>query len=226
MSWRFGTQEAIEVTATSSGVSDALDTRGDACLSFTASISNLSGTGVSIQFDLEASDDTINWNQVHSTRQLTTIGAQRISGVRITAKYYRYRWTLLGSTPSATFLITTTLKNYLPIRTGSQFRYNDLDMKSENAVSTLYNAFSNTEVSISVVRPEDTSTVAGIIIQVSEDGINWHNGTGEFLLSSGETISQSFSGNAHRFYRVQVATPAVSGSTSIAHVLCSSTGGA
>ena len=226
MSWRFGTQEEIINTVESSGNSGSLDTKGHGCLSFTGNVTAISGSGASIQFDLEASDDAVSWNQVHSTRQITAVGNQRLSGVRITARYYRYRWTVLGTTPSISFTLTSTLKDYLPVRTGSQFRYGDLDLKTTNAVSSAYSSFSNTEISISAIRGNDSLTAATIIIEASLDSTNWHTESGNIQILPGQAINSTISGNAYRFYRLKTITPAVGVGAILADVLYTSTGGA
>lgn len=213
-------------TETASGASDTFDTSGFGQVSFTANLTAISGSGAYIQFELQASDDATNWNTVHNTRRMTVTGLQRLSGIRVSSKYYRFYWFIGGTSPSTTFVITSTLKDYSPIRTGSMFRYDDLDLKTGAAESTQYSTFSNTEVGVMIVRATDTSTAATIRVQGSQDGLNWADSTGDFSINSGQTIKKDFSGSSNRFFKVIVVTAATSGSTATTHCLWNSTGGA
>lgn len=215
-----------EATVTADGNSDSLDTSGMGQISFTADVSAISGSGFRIQVGLQASDDAVNWNVVHDTRRITANGQQRISGVRVSSKYYRFYWLVGGTSPSCTVKVISTLKDYSPTRTGSMFRYSDLDLKTGSALSTQYSSFSNTEAGVMLVRDTDTSTVVTLKVQGSQDGLNWSDYTGDFTLTSNETVTKDFTGSSHRFFRVIVVTAATGGSTSTAHCLWNSTGGA
>lgn len=218
-------REDFSGTVTADGNTDPLDTSGMGQISFTAAITAISGSGARIQFELQASDDATNWNVVHDTRRMTAIDAQRLSGVRISSRYYRFAWFVGGTTPSADIKISTTLKDYSPQRTGSMFRYDNLDLKTGSAVSTAYSAFSNTEVGCMIIRESDASGPAVIKIQGSNDNLNWHDHTGDFTLSSGGTVNKEFSGSSHRFFRAIVVTAATGGTTATASLLWNSTGG-
>jgi len=217
---------AVNQTVTTSGNTDPLDTAGLGQLSFSASVSSVTGSGAYVQVEVQASDDGTNFNVVHDTRRMTTTDIQRISGIRMSGRYYRFAWFVGGSTPSATLIITATLKDYSPTRTGSMFRYDDLDLKTGGATSTVYNTFSNTEVGVMMVRGNDTSSDVLIKVQGSQDGANWHDHTGSFTLSPNQTINKDFSGCSHRFFRLCVDTAATGGSTATCHALWNSTGGA
>lgn len=222
--WR---DDVESTTVSTSGQSQAFDTLGLGQVSFTAHVTSISGSGTNIQFGIEVSDDGSNWNVVHDTRRFTESGAQRISGVRISAKYYRYTWTVNGSSPSVTFHTHTSLKNYSPTRTGSQHRYDDLDLKTAGDVSTIYNSYSNTEVSVMIVRPNDSLIQTAVVrLQASNDSINWGDVTGDLSLSNDSSIARSISGNAFRYYRVKVNTAISLVGSSTAHVFWASTGGA
>lgn len=220
----------VETVITTDGNSDPLDTSGMGQVSFTAVISSISGSGAYVQIEIQASDtggnDSSEWNNVHSTRRILADGVQRISGIRISSKYYRFRWFVGGSSPSANIKITSTLKDYSPIRTGSLFRYDDLDLKTGSAVSTTYSTFSNTEVGCMLIRGADSSTVATVKIQGSQDGLNFHDHTGDFNIIAGQTINKDFSGSSHRFFKVIVVTAATDGTSAPCTVLWNSTGGA
>lgn len=213
-------------TVTASGNSDNLDTSGMGQLSFTAELTAVSGSGVHFQVELQASDDTVNWNTVHTTRRMITTDVQRISGIRISSKWYRYVWIIGGSSPSANLKITTTLKDFSPTRTGSMFRYDDLDLKTVGAISSTFSTFSNTEAGVMIVRGSDLCTEAVIKIQGSQDGSNWHDHTGDFSISAGQSINKDFSGISHRFLRIIVVTAATGSGSATSHCLWNSTGGA
>jgi hypothetical protein len=203
-----------------------LDTLGHGQVSFTANVTAISGAGANIQFELQASDDGTNWNTVHSTRRFTAAGAHRISGVRISSQYYRYTWVINGTTPSVTFSIATSLKAFSPIRTGSMFRYDDLDLTVLGATSTSYFAAGNDIVSVTVVRPSDGGLVAAsYVIEASNDQLNWAEILGRIDLAAGVTKPHSIGMTGFRYYRarVSVAITLIGGST--AHLLWASTGG-
>lgn len=216
----------VNETITESGNSVTYDTAGYGQISFTAALSDVSGSSPTFQVELQASDDGVNFNVVHDTRQMSGTDVQRISGIRISSRYYRYAWFVGGSTPSAFLKVTSTLKDYSPIRTGSMFRYNDLNVKTVDATSTVYSSFSNETAGVMMVRPTDTSTAATLKIQGSNDGANWHDHTGEFTISSNQAVNKEFSGSTHRFFRVYVVSAATGGSSATLHCLWNSTGGA
>lgn len=219
-------RDDVDQVITAPGNSQPKDTFGLGQLSFTAQVSSLTGSGAHVQVELQASDDGVNFNVVHNTRRFITNDVQRISGIRISSRYYRFVWYVGGSSPSATIKIITSLKNYSPARTGSMFKYDDLDLKTGGAVSTSYNAFSNTDVGCMIVRAADASSSAVIKIQASNDGSNWNDHTGDINLVSNDTTNQSFAGNSHRFMRVIVVTAATGGTTATASILWNSSGGA
>lgn len=212
-------------TVTASGNSDVLDSSGMGQLSTTYNLTAISGSGAYIQFELQASDDGSNWTPVHDTRRMTTVDIQRLSGVRISSKWYRHVWFVGGTSPSCAFTITTTIKDYSPGRTLSLFRYNDLDLKTLSATSTQFGSGANSEIGCMIVRATDTSTAVSLKIQASQDALTWNDVTGDFTVASNETVQRDFTGNSLRFMRVIVATAATGGSTSTATILWNATGG-
>jgi hypothetical protein len=197
------------LTATSTGYSTVFDTVGLACLSFQVVVHSASGTNPTIQFDLEASDDGVNFGHLHSTKRMTGADSERLSGVRVSARYIRYKWTIGGTSPSFTFSIYNTLKDYLPIRSVTMFRYNDVNLASVGAVSTVFNAVSNDAVSVHIVRGVDATTTAICVIESSNDSQNWNVETGNIDISSGFNTMLNFSGYAARFFRLRVVTPSL-----------------
>lgn len=216
----------VSTTVTASGNSGTLDIEGYGQISFTAAVTAISGSGAYIQFELQASDDGVNYNAIHDTRRMTTVDFQRLSGVRISSRYYRFVWFVGGSSPSIDITITSTFKDYSPIRTGSLFRYDDLDLMTIGATSTVFSAFSNSSVGCMMVRESDTSSDVILRLQASNDGLNWHYHTGDITLPANTTINREFDGNSHRFMRVRVMTAASGGTTPVFHALWNATGGA
>lgn len=211
--------------ATISGNTDPIDSSGLGQLSVTYDLTAISGSAARIQFELQASDDAVNWTTVHNTRRMTGVDVQRLSGVRISSKWYRHTWVIGGTTPSCTFKITSTLKDYSPGRTLSLFRYDDMNLKTGAATSTVFGSGASTEIGVMIVRATDTSTSATLKIEASQDGITWNDFTGEFTIASGETVQKDFDGNSTRFMRITVVSAATGGSTSTATVLWNATGG-
>lgn len=216
----------VSQSVNASGNSEALDTSGFGQVSFTAAISSLTGSGASIQIEIQASDDGTNYNIVHTTPRITANGASRISGIRISSQFYRYVWTLAGSSPSATIQITSTLKDYSPNRTGSLLRYDDIDLKTLNATSTNYSSFTNDVVGLVIVRTDAIASTGNIRIQVSSDNVSWSDASGDISLTASQIDSRSFDGMSHRFFRAIVTTAVAGAGTSTAHLFWSSTGGA
>lgn len=210
---------------TASGNTDALDTSGMGQISVTYDLPTITGSGAYIQFELQASDDKTNWTTVHNTRRMTATDVQRLSAVRISSKWYRHAWFVGGTSPSCTIKITVTLKDYSPGRTLSLFRYDDMNLKTGAALSTVFGSGANSDIGVMFVRATDTSGVATLKIQASQDAITWNDLTGEFTIASGETISKDFSGNSSRFMRAVVVTAATGGGASTATVLWNATGG-
>lgn len=214
-----------DATITASGNTDNLDTCGMGQVSVTYNLTAISGSGAYIQFELQASDDGTTWTTVQNTRRMTGVDIQRLSGVRISSKWYRHVWYIGGTSPSCTIKVTTTLKDYSPGRTVSLFRYDDLNLKTGSATSTQFGSGVNTEVGCMIIRATDTSTSATLKIEGSQDALTWNDFTGEFTISSNETVQKDFQGNSVRFMRVIVVSAATGGSTSTATILWNATGG-
>lgn len=215
----------LTTTQVASGASEGFETSTNGQISVTFNIVSISGSGVNIQFTIEASDDGLSWNSVHDTRRFTDTGVQRLSGVRISSKFFRYKWTINGTSPSIGFSVTCTLKNYSPTRTASQFRYDDMNLKINASVSSMFSAFSNTEVSVQIVREDIIAQDAVIQVQKSNDGIFWDDTSGTITISPGQTTSMDITGNSYRFFRVITRTPVTLSGVATAHVLWNSTGG-
>lgn len=209
---------------TADGASSSINPRRFGSVTNTLSVTAISGMGASIQFTLEASDDETNWSVVHETHRFTATGFQRIQRVAIGAGFFRWSWKVLGTTPSVTFKISSTMKDFLPTRTGSLIKYDDLNLATLNAVSTTYSAVGNDTVSVILNRSTDGLGLAVVIVEGSADLANFGVISGNIDVASGATVVKSFTGVAFRFYRIRVASAVLEGSPK-ASCFWASTGG-
>lgn len=197
---------------TVSGVSDTFSTVGMGLLNTNIVVSAVSGTSPKLDIELQFSDDGTNWSPTHSSKRFTSAPDNyRIQGVRSAGRYYRYIWTIAGTSPSFTFQVDSVLKNYLPLRTASQFRYADIDLSTNGAVSSNFTAGSCQNVSLQLVRAADGGNDAKIRIQVSNNNINWDDLTADIVVAPNTNQTQNFVNSAYRFYRVWVKDNANAG---------------
>lgn len=101
----------ISETVTANGSSGAFISRNFSGLSSTINITALTGTKPAISFSLEESDDGDIWHPAYNPINFTATGNQKITGTRISSLYFRFSWTITGTSPSATFKIVSTLKS-------------------------------------------------------------------------------------------------------------------
>lgn len=195
-------------TKTVSGNSGTLDSAGFTCLTFELRITAASGTSPILQVALESSDDGTNWSEFTNTTQFSTTGSFRHQRLALGAKYYRYTWTISGASPSFTFTINTTLKSVLPNRNVSISKYQNLQINSLNALSSVFNAADCSNISVSTVRSDDGGSNTQYVVQASTNGINWNNITGNISQGRGTVLNTDFSAKAYRFYRLQITAAA------------------
>lgn len=186
---------------TTNGNSGELDSEGYGCISYIVDVTAVSGTNPTLDIFEEGSEDGINWFQFTQTHRFTNTGQQRFQSLRLAAKFYRYRWIVGGTSPSFTFSIITTLKNYLPKRFGNKIQYGFDLTQALNTPSETFSAADASNVSIILSRGTDTGGVAGYKIQVSNDESNWTDITSELKQAISTNLSLSSSG-AYRFYRL------------------------
>jgi hypothetical protein len=210
-------------TVTTSGNSGPMDTGGCACLSTQVAITAFSGTNPTFQIDVLASDDGVNFNVVHSTIQMVGIDTQRLSGIRISGRFFQINWTVTGTSPSFTFTVFNTLKDYLPTKSGSLYRYNDINLNVINSTSTSFFSFSNANTSLQIIRGADGNSNAVCVVEASNDNSNWDVYTGNISISSGDNETVTFSNDSFRIYRLRVVTP--SSGAAAATLLWASNGG-
>ena len=199
-------REDINLTVTTSGSIAAIDSLGFGSINSSVQVTAISGAGASIQIELQSSDDGVNWTEVSNTRRFFTTGIQRFISLRLSSKFYRYAWTVLGTTPSVTFKVTTTLKPYLPRASVQSNRYGDLTLGTAGNLSSPFSARDTDQVSVMIVRPATPIGTGQIRIQASNNGIDFVDLTGNIGISNGDTILSTFADRAFLIYRVIVAT--------------------
>lgn len=196
---------------TVSGNSGTLDAGNYGSLAMSAVISAVSGTTPTLQIDIETSIDGVNWSTRQSTRRFTATGSQNIQGNRLTSRYYRYAWIVTGTTPSFTATITSTLKSYMPLANATLFRYADVDLQTIGNFSSTFSCLGNANVTVMMVRSADGGTNANVVLQASNDSLNWADVTAAIPVNSGTTTNNTFSSIAHRFFRARVSNASNAG---------------
>lgn len=200
-------------TFTASGQSSGFDSNGLACLSAEFNISAVSGVSPTLDIDIEVSENNSNWFHLFSLPRITATGVYRAQAIRLAGRYYRVNRTIGGTTPSFTYALQTTLKAYMPRRHSVFIRYNDLNMGSLNAVSSVFRASDVSNVSVMVVLGAGAGGTGRFRVQGSNDGINFGDiGSDVSILIGGVTV-QTMSGMAFRFYRLQTTNVIVGGDT-------------
>lgn len=101
----------VSGTFTSTGNSGSLDGEGMSLVSFTVNITAASGSSPTLSINIQESDDQSNWISIATTNTFTGVSTQNMRGLPLSSRYYRYVYTITGSTPSFTFSINTTLKD-------------------------------------------------------------------------------------------------------------------
>jgi hypothetical protein len=209
---------------TASGNSSTFDMAGFGCLSYTIILSDISGTNPILQIELEASDNGTNWTQVHSSLRFTVTGNQRFASVRMSARYYRFRYIVSGATPSFTVTIYSTIKAYLPTRSLTQFRYQDVDMTTVGNVSTTFAATTNENITVQVFRASDGGNSGSYKVQGSNDTLNWSDQIPNTPITAGSNNSHTLTGLAYRNYRIIIVNTPNAG-TRVLDVFWAANGG-
>lgn len=186
---------------TTTGNSGVLDTQGFGTLSFQFVVSAASGTLPTLDFEIQSSEDQINWGIVFDSQRFTTSGAQRLGAIRISARYYRIVWTIGGTTPSFTFSCVTTLKSDASLRSVGMIRYQDIDFTINGNASSRFTAASCANVGIEVERGAG-GVAAGFTVQASQDGNVWVSVSTNQTVSASAGAAINFSGQAYYYYRL------------------------
>lgn len=204
-------QNTTDVTGTftATGNSGAIDSNGFSKISAILNVTAVSGTTPTLFVDLQESVDTTTWTSIASFTRLSATGTFEVDNVMIGKQYYRYVYTIAGTTPSFTFTIKTSLKtgNGTNIR---MFRYSGLVTTATGNVSETFTAKGFPDVGIIIKRGSDAGGSLSIRIDASEDNVNWVELTGNVNIASGiallgnNIVSQEFTGVSFIFYRVRV----------------------
>lgn len=193
--------DVASAARTVSGNSGTLDSEGMGCLSFAVEITASSGTIPTMDLFLEVSDDGTNWTPFIQSKRFTGTGSQRFQALRFAGKYYRYRWTIAGTTPSFTFSIITTLKAYLSRRFTNKIQYAFDLTQATGTVSETFTAADSPNVSLMTIRATDGGTNAAYRVQVSNDDLTYVDITGNIAQGSNSQNISTYTG-AYRFYRL------------------------
>lgn len=94
---------------TANGNSGTLDASGFSQLAAYLNVTAVSGTTPSMTVTVEESHDGTTWRTVGSFAAKTAVSNERKS-FSIAESYYRYTWTITGTTPSFTFTIDEAKK--------------------------------------------------------------------------------------------------------------------
>lgn len=199
----------IDVTSaarTTSGDSGTLDSNGFGMAVFFINITAVSGTTPTMQISFDVSEDGSNWSELIKTVRFTAATTYREQRISLSAKYYRYRWTIAGTTPSFTFSMTSTLKPYSPNRNVVVSQYADLNLTATNNVSSSFTAADCSNVSIMTIRAADGGNNGQFKVQGSNTGLNWGDISSNITQGANTTILTTFTGQSFRYYRLIVAS--------------------
>lgn len=191
-------------TVSSSGNSSTFDSAGFASANFNFNVSAISGSGAYIQFHVQKSDDGSNWQTDSDTLRLTTTGITRIAALRQASRYYRFTWDVAGSTPSVTFSIVTTLKQYEPDRFSVRYLYSDIDLTAKGNASTTFLADGCRNIALLFIRASDGGNNGTVQLFASNDAVNWISLSGNLAANPGTTNEITETGLAWRYYQLQV----------------------
>lgn len=195
-------------TVTASGNSGTLSSEGLGCLSYDIRVTAASGTNKTMQISIETSEDGTNWDELTNTRRFTATGGQNHDNIAIGPKYYRYSWVVAGSSPSFTFSIRTTLKDYLPRRNITIDKYSDVIINSLNATSSVFQSADCTNISLFTVRSDDGGSTTQYKVQASNNTVNWVDVSGAISQARATTQLTQFPNVAFRYFRIVITAAA------------------
>lgn len=203
----------VSTTETASGASETFDSEGFGMISSFVNVTAVSGTNPTLDIMIDASDDGSNWFAFQSFKRFTATGNDRFQGTRLSGRYYRYSWTVSGSTPSFTFSIISTLKAYKGDAFSFINRYSDVASNTLNATSTTFSPGDRKNISISTVRADDGGSNCSYRIEASNDGVNWNEISGSITQARATTVLTSFTSIAFRHLRLKITSAANAQST-------------
>lgn len=191
------TSTDVTGTFTSTGTTSAIDGSGYGTISFTADVSAASGTTPTLDIELQESQDgSADWASSMGVNRFTATGSQFVPALKLSARYYRFQYTIGGSTPSFTFTVKTTLKTQSATIRKEFYKFNDLVMTTANNFSTTVNLAGCSFWDAMLVRGAGGAGVA-IAAQFSNDGTNWvTSGTSTNTSASTNYLINNATGNA------------------------------
>lgn len=196
--------DVTSAARTTSGNSGTLDSYGHGSISATLSVTAVSGTTPKLDIDLELSDDGSNWRSAYSFLRVTASTTLYLRAQRLSTRYYRYKWTIAGTSPSFTFSITTTLKQFLSPRTLALNQYSALDLTTVGNVSTAIDVEGFSTITIHSNRGADGGNNGQWFIEASQDLVNWDTLTANITQGVNTSIETSVTGGTRRYMRFQV----------------------
>lgn len=203
--------DVASVARTTNSDTGSLDSFGFGMVSFIIAATAVSGTNPTMQISFDVSDDNTNWSELIKTVQITATGTNRFQRISLSAKYYRFRWTLTGTTPSFTFSITSTLKPYTTKRNVTVANYSDLDMSTLSAISATFQAADANNISIMTIRGADGGNNGQFQVQASNDSVNWASVSANITQAPSTTILTTFNSQSFRYYRLIVTAKTSAG---------------
>ena len=196
--------DVASAARTTTGTSSTLDSAGFGVISFQISTTAISGTSAAFQISFDVSEDGSVWTELIKTVRFTAISDYRFQRASLSAKYYRFRWTITGTTPSITFSVTSTLKPYMVERNVVVSNYADLNMAVDGSVSSTFLAADSNNISIMTIRAADGGNNGQFKVQASNDAVNWADISGNITQGAGTTILTAFNSQSFRYYRLSL----------------------
>ncbi|HEY9659866.1 MAG TPA: hypothetical protein V6C65_15525 [Allocoleopsis sp.] len=190
----------VSGTFTTTGNTSAIDASGYGSIGFTLNVSAASGTTPTLDLDLQTSNDGVNdWTTQYEVERFTTTGSYVAARHSLQARYYRYLYTISGTSPSFTFTIRTDLKaSSAPIIRNFK-KYNDLNMNSSNNFSSTVSLEGCSWSTVTLTRGAGGAGVS-IVAQYSNDGSNWVNSSSNTNTSQNSTYLISTSTGSQTKY--------------------------
>lgn len=207
-----------------SSSSSALTSDGFGMIAHTINVTAISGTSAALQVDLEYSDDGTNWRGAHGSRRMTATGSLSQIGSRIGTHYYRYSWTITGTTPSITFNIVTTLKSGSTPVYRTMVRYAGISGTTLGNVSASFSGAGCSRVTVQNVRGADGGNNGKLRLDGSENDIDWNEISADMAFNPSTTAYLSNIVDVWNFYRLRV-TAATNAGTRVGDLFWSCVGG-
>lgn len=195
----------VSSTVSSSGNSSTFDSDGLTTISTIFNVTAISGTGTNIIFHLQHSDDNSNWTTIDDSLQLSATGTFSLAPLRLSTRYYRFTWTVAGSSPSVTFTIISTLKMATSVPHFVGFRYADINLAANGNASSIFYGEDCRNLAVQIVRGAGGSN-AQVQIFGSIDGINFVTESANIAVNPSTTNISTLANVALRYWEIQTTT--------------------